>query len=471
MLRYDLLVIGSGPAGQRAAVQASKRGRKAAIVEKLQVLGGVCINTGTVPSKTLREAVLYLTGYGQHGIYGASYAVKENITIEDLLTRCSFVIKREIDVLVAQMRRNNVEVLSGEASFTDPHTLQITNPRETISAEADYILIAAGTRPALPAGVTCDGEHLIDSDGILELKRLPRTLAVVGAGVVGLEYASMFATLGTKVTLVDKRDRLLDFVDREIVEMLSYHLRQLGTTMRLGEEVTQIRIVGDQAVAELASGKTICADMILFSAGREGATGALNLAAAGLRADAKGRIDVDAHYRTAGPHIYAAGDIIGFPNLASTSAEQGRLAAAHMFAGDTVTPMPRFFPYGIYTIPEISLVGPTEEELTQKLVPYVTGTARYREIARGQMLGDDTGMLKLIVQRDTRRLLACHAFGTGAAELIHIAQAVIVLGGTLDYFLENVFNYPTLAECYKVAALDCANKLAVMRVLDRPMVG
>lgn len=458
MPHYDLAVIGSGPAGQRAAVQAVKLGKRAVLIEKRQVIGGVCINTGTIPSKTLREAVLYLTGYGQHAIYGTAYAVKQNITMDDLMVRTSFVIRKEIDVTLAQMRRNHVDMLFGEASFTGPNALMVEGAGERTAVSADVFVIAVGTRPAPPPGVTCDDESLIDSDGILSLKRLPRTLTVVGGGVVGLEYASIFATLGIEVTVIDKRDKLLEFVDDEIVEALSYHLRQHGTTLRLGEEVSRISCHEGSAAAELASGKRIVSDTILFSAGRIGATERLNLAAAGLEADDKGRLEVDDHYRTKVPHIYAAGDVIGFPSLASTSMEQGRLAAAHAF-GRQVHPMPKLFPYGIYTIPEISMVGPTEQELTRGMVPYETGVSRYREIARGQILGDETGLLKLCFHRESRRLLAAHAIGSGATETIHIAQAVIALGGGLDYFITSVFNYPTLAECYKVAALDCANKL------------
>lgn len=458
MGHFDLLVIGSGPAGQRAAVQAAKLGKRVAVIEKRQVVGGVCVNTGTIPSKTLREAVLYLTGYGQHTIYGTSYAVKEKIGISDLTLRTSFVIDRENDIMQSQMRRNRVEMIYGEASFADPHSLTVRSPDETSTHTADRIVIAVGTKPAQPPGAPCDGETLIDSDGILEMKRLPRSLTVVGAGVIGLEYASIFATLGIRVTVIEKRERLLEFVDREIIEALSYHLRQRGTTIWLGEEVSRIATREGRAVAELKSGKKIHADTILFSIGRIGATESLNLAAAGLAADDRGRIAVDERYRTNVPHIYAVGDVIGFPSLASTSMEQGRLAAAHAF-GKEAGPMATPFPFGIYSIPEISMIGPTEEELTRAAVPYEVGVSRYREIARGQILGDETGQLKLIFHRETRRLLAVHAIGTGATELIHIGQAVATLSGTLDYFLKSVFNYPTLAECYKVAALDCANKL------------
>ncbi|MGH9867159.1 MAG: Si-specific NAD(P)(+) transhydrogenase [Candidatus Polarisedimenticolia bacterium] len=459
MQHYDLLVIGSGPAGQNAAFQAAKLGRRVAVVEKRKVVGGVCINTGTIPSKTLREAVLYLTGYGQHAIYGTAYAVKEHITLEDLLLRTSFVIKREIDVTRAQLRRHGIDLLHGEASFVDPHTLSISTATETTLVRADSTVIAVGTSPAPAPGVACRSDVLIDSDGILEMKRLPRTLTVVGAGVIGMEYASIFATLGIEVTIVDMREDLLDFVDEELVESLSYHLRQHGTTYRLGEEVLRISCPDNRAVAELASGKRIVSDMILFCAGRVGATASLNLAAAGLAADGRGRLLVDERYRTRVRHIFAAGDVIGFPALASTSMEQGRLAGAYAF-GVPALPMPALFPFGIYTIPEISMVGPTEKELTRAAVPYEAGVAHYREIARGQILGDDTGFLKLLFHRETRRLLAAHAIGTGATEIIHIAQAVVTLDGTLDYFVNAVFNYPTLAEAYKAAALDCLDKLS-----------
>ena len=465
MPAYDLFVIGTGPAGQRAAIRAAKLGRKVAIAERREVVGGVCINTGTIPSKTLREAILYLTGYGQHNIYGTSYQVKDNITLEDLMLRTSYVIRRENDVTLAQMRRNKVDVVFGEASFVTPNEILVKGHSETHRVSATNIVIAVGTHPAPPPGVSCDGEQLIDSDGIITMKKLPRTLTVVGAGIIGLEYASIFATLGIEVTVVDKRTRLLEFVDTEIVESLSYNLRQRGTTMRLGEEVRTISCQGGRTVAELVSGKRILSDMVLFSAGRLGSTAGLNLEASGLSADDRGRIAVDDQYRTRVPHIFAVGDVIGFPSLASTAMEQGRLASLHAF-GQKAEPMPKLFPIGIYTIPEISMIGPTEEELTRDAIPYEIGIARYKEIARGQILGDENGLLKLIFHRETRKLLAAHAIGTGATEMIHIAQAVITFGGSISYFLDSVFNYPTLAECYKVAALDCANKLEESSAAD-----
>jgi len=457
--RYDLIVLGSGPSGQKAAVQAAKLGKRVAVIEKRQVVGGVCINTGTIPSKTLREAVLYLTGHGQHGIYGASYSVKHRIGIDDLKVRVDHVIRREIDITLAQLRRNGVEVYYGEGSLAGPREVTVAGPAFQGTLSCDFLVIAVGTRPAPPRGVPCDDEVLFDSDGFIRMRRIPRTATVVGAGVIGVEYASMLAALGIEVTLLDKRDRILEFVDREIVESLTYQLRQKDMTIRLGEEVSSIRCENGHAVAELLSGKRVTSEMTLFSVGRLGNTDRLNLPAAGISADERGRIPVDKLFRTCVPHIYAVGDVIGFPSLASTSMMQGRLAAAHAFSQKT-HPMPSVLPYGIYAIPEISMIGPTEEELTRDAIPYEVGLSRYREIARGQILGDDTGLLKLIFHRKTRKLLAGHAVGTGATELIHIAQAALVLGGTLDYFLDNVFNYPTLAECYQVAALDCANRLA-----------
>ncbi|HEX5854890.1 MAG TPA: Si-specific NAD(P)(+) transhydrogenase [Thermoanaerobaculia bacterium] len=459
MEKYELFVLGTGPAGQRAAVQAAKLGKTVGICEKREVVGGVCINTGTIPSKTFREAVFFLSGFAQRGMYGPAYSVKENITAEDLLFRCHSVIRREIDVVRAQMKRNGVTLLGGAAKFTSPHTLTVTGLSSAIEIEAERIVIATGTRPATPPGVAVDEETILDSDGILTLKTLPRTMIIVGGGVIGVEYASMFAALGIAVTLIDKRPRLLDFVDGEIAEALSYAMRNMGCTLRLGEDVPDVHIEGPRrAVALLKSGKRIVADLLLYSIGRIGATADLDLSAAGLQADDRGRLPVNADYQTLQPHIYAVGDVIGFPALASTSLEQGRLAACHAF-GMACTSMPSLYPIGIYSIPEISMVGKTEEQLTTSGVPYEVGVAHYREIARGAILGDDTGILKIIVHRETRQLLGVHILGTAATELVHIGQAFLTLGGTLDVLVETVFNYPTFAECYKVAALDAYDRL------------
>jgi NAD(P) transhydrogenase len=461
---YDLLVIGSGPAGQRAAIQGAKLDKKVAIVERKDVVGGYCVNLGTIPSKTLREAVLDLSGYRAHEFYGASYTVKEHITMQDLLVRTNRVIQNEIDVMRHQLMRNDVELICAVASFAGPHSVRLDFPAggHARTVAARKIVIAAGTETTRDAHIPFDGARIFTSDDILRLDRLPRSLAVVGAGVIGCEYASIFAALGVRVTLIDKRDRLLPFVDGEIADALCHHLREQRATLRFNESVGQLQLIeaehGPRVRLQLDSGKTIIAEKALYSVGRTGATAALNLAGAGLAADSRGRLTVDDSYRTEVPDIYAVGDIIGFPALASTAMEQGRLAVCHAF-GVRATSAPEHFPYGIYAVPEISMVGKTEEELTEAAVPYEIGKARYKEIARGQIVGDVTGLLKLIFHSETRELLGVHIIGEGASELVHIGQAVLSFGGRIDYFVDTVFNYPTLAECYKVAAFDGINRL------------
>jgi len=457
---YDLIVIGSGPAGQRAAIQGAKMGKRVAVVERREVLGGVCVNTGTIPSKTFREAVLHLSGYYYQNIYGVNYRVKDKITMADLALRVQHVIKTEIDVIQGQLSRNNIELISGAAKFIDPHTLQMDSSRGSQTATADTIVIATGTRPACCSEVPLNGRTIIDSDHILEMPDIPGTLLVVGGGVIGVEYTCMFATLGVRVILIEKRPRLLDFADGEMVEALSYHLRDNRVTLRLNEEVQSVEeMPGGGVVANLASKKRVSGDALLYAVGRQGNVDDLNLAAACLEADARGRIPVDHEYRTKQPHIFAAGDVIGFPSLASVSMEQGRIAAAHAFGKDLHS-NPASYPYGIFTIPEISFIGKTEEQLTDEDVPYEVGVAFYREIARGQIRGDTTGRLKIIFHRETKQVLGVHIIGEGASELLHIGQAVMILGGTVDYFVDTVFNYPTLAECYKAAAFNGLNKLA-----------
>ena len=461
---YDLLVIGCGPGGQRAAIAAAKLGHRAAVVEKRDVVGGVCVNTGTIPSKSLREAVLYLTGLSQRDLYGQSYRVKDDITMEDLSRRSHFVVAREIEVLRDQLSRNRVALLQGEAEMVDDHTVSVRSPNHGEQrAKAGKIVLAVGTRPARPASVEFDDVHVFDSDGILALKEVPRSLVIVGAGVIGIEYASIFAALGTKVTVIEQRDRMLEFCDDEVVEALQFHLRGLAVTFRFRETVEAVEAHEEGSVTLLNSGKAVAADVVMYSAGRQGATDGLHLERVGINPDKRGRITVDDHYRTSAEHIYAVGDVIGFPALASTSMEQGRLAAAHAF-GEPTPSLEASMPIGIYTIPEISYVGKTEAQLTDGSVPYEVGISRYRELARGQICGDSSGMLKLLVSPEDRLLLGVHVFGTGATELVHIGQAVMGCGGTVDYLLDAVFNYPTLAEAYKVAALDVNNKL---RVVDR----
>ena len=468
MADFDVVVLGSGPGGQKAAIAAAKLGRRVAVVEKRNMIGGVCINTGTIPSKTLREAVLYLTGLNQRELYGASYRVKEEITVADLGMRTQHVIGREIQVIRSQLARNHVTVLQGTGRFLDPHTIGITGEGQEKKVTADKIVIATGTSPARPGSVEFDDKTIIDSDAILRLDRIPETLVVVGAGVIGIEYASMFAALGTKVTVVERRERMLEFCDLEIVEALKYHLRDLAVTFRFGENVAAVERRPRGALTLLESGKIIPADCVMYSAGRQGKTAELCLEAAGLTADDRGRIKVDENFVTEVPHIYAVGDVIGFPALAATSMEQGRLAAQHACgepAGD-LTDLP---PIGIYTIPEISFVGRSEDELTRDKVPFEVGVSRYRELARGQIIGDSYGMLKLLVSPETRRLLGVHVFGTGATELVHIGQTVMGCGGTIDYLVDAVFNYPTLAESYKVAALDAMNKMRTVARLTAGM--
>jgi NAD(P) transhydrogenase len=461
MSKYDLLVIGSGPSGQRAAVSAVKKGKNVALVEMRSVVGGVCINTGTIPSKTMREAVLHLSGYNYRSIYGMNYRVKEKITMADLSFRVQHVVKTEIDVTEAQLSRNGVEVMNGVARFEDQHHVRVDGLRGSNTYEADNIVIAVGTRPASSPKVPMNGSTIINSDQVLDLPDLPKSLMVVGGGVIGVEYTCMFAALGVRVTLIEKRPRLLEFADQEIVEALSYHLRDSRVTMRLGEEVGSVEELPDgTVVANLESKKRVSGDALLYAVGRQGNIDELNLAGAGIEADNRGRIPVDKDFRTKVPHIFAVGDVIGFPALASVSMEQGRIAAERAFGNEHVISNPSFYPYGIYTIPEISFIGKTEEQLTEEDVPYEVGVAYYREIARGQIRGDTTGRLKLIFHRETHEVLGVHIIGEGAAELVHIGQAVMALNGKVEYFIDTVFNYPTLAECYKAAAFTGINRLA-----------
>ena len=459
MYDCDVLVIGSGPGGQKAAIAAAKLERRVVIIERRDMIGGVCLNTGTIPSKTLREAVLYLTGLDQREMYGQSYRVKDEITIADLAARTTHVVGREIDVVRSQLSRNRVTTLTGTGSFVDPHVVQVDGGDGRIrKVSAEKIVIATGTRPARPPSVAFDDRTVIDSDGIVHLEQVPRSMVVAGAGVIGIEYASMFAALGTKVTVVEQRERMLEFCDLEVIEALKYHLRDLAVTFRFGETVASVEARPEGAIATLRSGKKIPADTVLYSAGRQGLTDELRLATAGLTADERGRIAVDEFFRTEVPHIYAVGDVIGFPALAATSMEQGRLAAHHA-CGEPLHATSQLQPIGIYSIPEISFIGRTEDQLTEENMPFEVGISRYRELARGQIIGDSYGMLKLLVSLEDRRLLGVHVFGTGATELVHIGQAVMGCGGTVDYLVDAVFNYPTLAESYKVAALDATNKM------------
>ncbi len=456
---YDLIVIGCGPAGQRAAIQAAKIRKRVALIDRREVVGGVCVNAGTIPSKSFKEAVLFLSGYRQRNIYGMGYRVKTDIQMSDLTFRCNRIMQLEIEVIKNQLARNHVDTYSGHAHFVDDHTVEITSSAGSLRKSAEKFVVAVGARPFRPGNVQFNGKSIFDSDDVLTMKELPRDLTVVGGGVIGTEYGSMFAALGVHVTIVDQRKRLLGFVDEEIIEGFHYQMRSMGVRLRLGEEVESCTTRDDGAVVTvLKSGKVIVSDSVLYSAGRVSATDDLGLDALGIVTDDRGKISVNEKFQTSVPYVYAAGDVIGFPALASTSAAQGRRATCSAF-GIEDNPMDVPLPYGIYAIPEISFVGKNEEELTNAGVPYEIGMARYREIARGQMLGDENGMLKVLFHRSTGEILGVHIIGEYATELIHIGQAVISLKGGLNYLRDAVFNYPTLAECYKVAALDGYNKI------------
>lgn len=459
--QYDLVVIGSGPAGQKGAIAAAKLGKRVAVVDRRRMIGGVCLHTGTIPSKTLREAILYLSGVRQRAFYGRDYTLKERITIDDLASRVLLVLKRELEVVRSQLKRNDVDVIGGAARFADPHTLKVDGDEGHFELRGDFILIACGTRPARHDQIRFDGRRVFDSDQFLLARDrdLPRNAIIVGAGVIGLEYASMLSALNIEITVVDARPRMLEFVDEEIIEALSYHMRRNNATFRLGERVVSVEVdERDRVVARLESGKRVVGEALLYSVGRQANADQLSLEAAGLEPDARGRVTVNEDFQTRVPHIYAAGDVIGFPSLASASMEQGRLASCHMF-GVPHRHRPDLFPYGIYAIPEISMVGKTEQQLTAEKMPYEVGIARFDELAKGQMIGDHTGLLKLLFHPDDLRLLGVHVIGESAAELVHIGQAVLSFGGTVEYLRDTVFNYPTLAEAYKVAALDGLNKL------------
>lgn len=470
MRHCDLCVIGSGPGGFKAAIQAAKLGKDVVLVERMEVVGGVAINTGTIPSKALREAILAVTGASQHASLSspAEALMGRDAKLSRVVEYCQRVIRSEVELTRQQLLSNGVEILTGHASFLDTHTVQCDGARGLEKITADKVLLGVGTTPSKPANIPFDRDTIITSDEVLKMDALPRSMIIVGGGVIGTEYASMLAMLGVRVTLIEARPRLLEFIDQEIGEALQYHLRGMGVTLRMNEKVVAIKAVdappgsrtvdGVMAEATLESGKSIRGDCLMYAIGRQGATAALNLPGAGLDADNRGRIKVNEYYQTTQSHIYAVGDVIGFPALASTSMEQGRLAALHMFAtpGESV---PALIPYGIYSIPEISMVGWTEEQLTKEGIPYEAGIGQYKEVARGKLLGDDIGMLKMLIHQETRALLGVHVIGTNATELIHIGQAVMAFKGTVDYFVNTVFNYPTLAECYKVAAFNGLNKL------------
>jgi NAD(P) transhydrogenase len=465
MNQYDFVVIGSGPAGRRAAIQAAKLEKKVLVIEKGTRVGGVSVHTGTIPSKTLRETALNLTGWRERGFYGRSYRVKQEINADDLRRRLLITLDHEVEVLEHQFSRNRVQQMRGTARFIDAHTIEVTkDDGEVLQVQAQSVLLAVGTRPFKPSHIPFDGVSIIDSDEILEIKELPRSMIVIGAGVIGIEYATIFSALDTVVTVVEPRDTMLDFIDKEIVEDFTYQLRDRNMKLIFGQTVEGVEKVDGKCRVTLKNGRVLTAEMVLFAAGRVGAVDSLNLEAAGLEADNRGRLKVNPEtFQTSVPNIYAAGDVVGFPSLASTSMEQGRIAARHAVGAPAHDP-PQFFPYGIYAVPEISTCGLTEEEVIQRGIPYETGIAHFRETSRGHIMGLDSGMLKMIFSLKTRRLLGVHIVGEGATELVHIGQAVLNLKGTVEYFVENTFNYPTLAEAYKIAGLDAWNRMGELKV-------
>jgi NAD(P) transhydrogenase len=461
MDQFDLLVVGSGPAGRRGAIQAAKLGKRVLVIEQGKRVGGVSVHTGTIPSKTLRETALNLSGWRERGFYGRAYRVKQEISAEDLRRRLLITLDHEVEVLEHQFARNRVQHIRGKASFVDPQTMQVVkDDGEVVTVTAASILLAVGTKPFRPDYMPFDNKTVLDSDELLDIEELPRSMVVIGAGVIGIEYATIFSALDTQVTLIDPKSTMLDFIDKEIVEDFTYQLRDRNMKLLLGQKAEKVeRLPNGKVELTLDNGRRITTDMVLFAAGRMGATDTLNLPAAGLEADARGRLSVNPEtFATKVPHIFAAGDVVGFPSLASTSMEQGRIAA-RVAVGAIAKEPPKYFPYGIYAVPEISTCGLSEEEVKERHIPYECGIARFRETSRGHIMGLDTGLLKMIFSLKTRRLLGVHIVGEGATELVHIGQAVLNLKGTVEYFVENTFNYPTLAEAYKIAGLDAWNRM------------
>ncbi|WP_018239666.1 Si-specific NAD(P)(+) transhydrogenase [Ensifer sp. BR816] len=467
MNQFDLIVVGSGPAGRRGAIQAAKLGRKVLVIEQGKRVGGVSVHTGTIPSKTLRETALNLSGWRERGFYGRSYRVKQEISAEDLRQRLIITLNHEVEVLEHQFARNRVQHIRGKASFVNPTTLEvIKDDGESVQVSGTSILLAVGTKPFRPDYIPFDGKTVLDSDELLDIENLPRSLVVIGAGVVGIEYATIFSALDTQVTVIDPKSTMLDFIDKEIVEDFTYQLRDRNMKLNLGQKAEKVERLDDGKVQlTLDNGRRITTEMVLFAAGRMGATDALNLGAAGLEADSRGRLKVNPEtFQTAVPNIYAAGDVVGFPSLASTSMEQGRVAA-RVAVGAIAKEPQKYFPYGIYAVPEISTCGLSEEEVKERGIPYECGIARFRETSRGHIMGLDAGLLKMIFSLKTRRLLGVHIIGEGATELVHIGQAVLNLKGTVEYFVENTFNYPTLAEAYKIAGLDAWNRMGEIKAV------
>ena len=457
---FDLVIIGCGPAGEKAGAQAAYFGKRVAIIERAPEVGGSCINTGTVPSKTLRESALYFSGLKQRGLYGIDYSLKENLTIHDFMHHEREVVEMERQRIRKNLELHHIELIHGQAAFEDAHTIAVRGASGMRSLRGEIILIATGSTPQRPPEIAFDDVHVFDSDTFLQMKQIPRSLAVIGGGVIGCEYASIFMALGVQVTLVDGRDRLLPFLDSEISQRLRDRLASLGMNFLFNERPAKVELCPAGVRLIMKSGKTMEAETALFAAGRKAAVDSLKLENAGLAINARGYIDVDQNYRTAQSNLYAAGDVIGFPALASTSMEQGRVAVCHAFGFKYKQRVASMLPMGIYTIPEISAAGETEESCKEKKIDYCVGRALYENNARGHITGDTAGMLKLIFARADKKLLGVSIIGENATELIHVGLVVLDKGLPIDEFIEQVFNYPTLSETYKYAAYDGLGNLA-----------
>lgn len=468
---YDLLIIGSGPGGQKAAIQAAKLGKRAAVIDYSPYLGGVCLHDGTIASKSFREAILHLSGYRERSHYGKAYRVKNNVEMADLTGRCSGITSDIEQTIRSQLIRNNVEIIPGFGSFLSEHEVRVKIGAKEQILSSKNIIIATGTRPRRPESFEFDGEIILDSDGILHMQKLPKSICIVGGGVIGCEYGSMFSALGIKVTIVEARDRVLGFVDQELIDNLVYTLRAQKATIITNDKVTKTAISPDgRAVTYLESGKRIVSERLLISAGRMPNIEKLNLDLLNIHRDERSNIVVNENYQTNIPHIYAVGDVIGMPALASTSLEQGRKAACHAF-GLTEPETKCELPYGIFTVPEIGMVGKTEQQLSSEKVPYEVGISRFSEVEKGKIVGDDIGVLKILFHRNTRKVLGVHMIGHDATEHIHLGQLVMSFDGTIDHLAHNIFNYPSLCQAYKTAALDGLNKVIATQSLPEEEEG
>ncbi len=462
-LKFDLIVIGTGPAGNWAAIQACKLGKRTAIVERNAQVGGVCVHTGTLPSKTLRETSLYFDGLKKRSFYGFDIAFKKDVTVQELMHRKNIVVENEMMVIIDQLHRNGIELFAGFGEFLDAHTVAVRAGERMIAAlEADFIIVATGTRPLRLPGLSYDDQRVFDGESIIELKEIPRRMSILGGGVIGCEWASIFSRLGIDVTLIDKRTRLLSFLDSKFADVLFELMHDGGIILELGSAMQEIELRDRSVALELENGRVIESEVLLVTAGRLGNVDGMNLDNIGVKYDSYQNITVDDSFRTSVAHIFAVGDVIGFPSLAATSMDQGRRATLAAFGATPRTRTKSYLPFGIYTIPEISYIGETEEALQERGIAYETGIARFFELPRGQINNDHDGILKLLFNRSDRKLLGVHIIGERATEIIHIGQAVMAFGGTIDYFVDNVFNYPTIAEAYKTAALNGLNKIGAL---------